>query len=308
MCVSRCPPLGWTARLLQIRVHFTPFADEICLQEDLEVSLVSLPVTVQDSSFPMCLVAASVGQRKAVRPRTEGIPAWPLHQVPRALALCSVEMPSGHVLFPFADSPHITQEGFIIHGSNPETRAKVYRLLLHREIISNPREAAQEVLLHLGWIQEAGTPTRVFPFSALQYLEHRPTLPPAKRRAALWLTPQPECPQVLRPSPHFQMYRPRPAGRAGIYASQVCQDDTDEPPSSSSHCDDRPQYQLPFMCLAQEAARRIPFIKTAAGTISDLLRDCPPFGHGVAQRQAARVVHEIYQEMLELEEALGQLH
>ena len=56
------------------------------------------------------------------------------------MSLRSVEMPSGHALFPFADSPHITQEGFIIHGSNPETRAKVYRLLLHREIISNPQE------------------------------------------------------------------------------------------------------------------------------------------------------------------------
>ena len=240
------------------------------------------------------MVAASVGRRKAVRPRTESIPAWPLHQVPRALMRSSVEMPSGHVLFPFADSPHITQEGFIIHGSNPETRAKVYRLLLHREIISNPREAAQEVLLHLGWTQEAGTPTRVFPFSALQYLEHRPTLPPAKRRAALWLTPQPECPPVPRPSPHFPMYRPRSAGRAGIYASQVCQDDPDE-------------YQLPFKCIAQEAARQIPFIKTAAGTISDLLRDCPPIGNGAAQRQAARADHEIHQETLELEEALSQL-
>ena len=34
----------------------------------------------------------------------------------------------------------------------------------------NPREAAQEVLLHLGWTQEAGTPTRVFPFGALRLL------------------------------------------------------------------------------------------------------------------------------------------
>ena len=152
-------------------VQLTHFADEICLQEDLEVSLVSLPVTVQEISFPMCLVAASIGHGRAVRPRTEGIPAWPLHQVPRALTLCSVEMPSGHVLYPFADSPHITQEGFIIHESNPEARAKVYRLLLHREIISNPREAAQEVLLHLSWSQEEGTPIRVFPFSSLQYLE-----------------------------------------------------------------------------------------------------------------------------------------
>ena len=117
---------------------------------------------------------------------------------------------------PFADSPHITQEGFIIHGSNPETRAKVYRLLLHREIISNPREAAQEVLVHLRWIREDGTPIQVFPFTALQYLEHRPTLPPAKRRAVLWLAPQPEGPLAPRPSPQFQMYHRPPAGRAGI--------------------------------------------------------------------------------------------
>ena len=49
-------------------VTLTPFANEICLQEDLEVSLVSLPVTVGDIRFPMCLVAASVGRNKAVRP------------------------------------------------------------------------------------------------------------------------------------------------------------------------------------------------------------------------------------------------
>ena len=257
----------------------------------------------------MCLVAASVGQHKAVRPRTDDIPAWPLHQVPCALMQCSVEMPSGHVLFPFADSPHITQEGFIIHGSNPETRAKVYRLLLHREIISNPREAAQEVLVHLRWIREDGTPLQVFPFTALQHLEHWATLPPAKRRAALWLTPQPEGPLAPpRASPQFQMYQRPPAGRAGIYASQVRQEDMDDPPLSSSYYDDRPQYETPFKCLAQEAARRIPFIKAAASTLGELLRECPLIGNGTAQRQAVRAVHEIYQEMLELGEALGQLH
>ena len=74
-------------------VALTPFVNEICLQEDLEVSLVSLPVTVCDIRFPMCLVAASVGRHKAVRPRTDGIPAWPLRQVPSAMLQCSVEMP-----------------------------------------------------------------------------------------------------------------------------------------------------------------------------------------------------------------------
>ena len=138
-------------------VILTPFADEICLQEDLEVSLVSLPVTVLDISFPMCPVAASLGQHKAVRPRTDGIPAWPLHQVPCALMQCSVEMPSGHVLF-LLQIRYTSQEGFILHGSNPETRAEIYRLLLHREIKSNPREAAQEVLVYIPlWLKLFGS-------------------------------------------------------------------------------------------------------------------------------------------------------
>ena len=289
-------------------VALTPFANEICLQEDLEVSLVSLPVTVCDIRFPMCLVAASVGRHKAVRPRTDGIPAWPLRQVPSAMLQCSVEMPSGHTLFPFADSPHITQEGFIIHGSNPEARAKVYRLLLHREIISNSREAAREVLDHLQWSREEDTPTQVFPFRALQHLEHWPTSPPAKRRAALWLTPQPAGPLMPRAVPHFEIFQRPPNGRAGVYAAQVSPTNREELPLGTNCREDCFEYETPFLCLAKEAARRLPLIKTAARTLCDLLRECPLIRDGTAQRQAYRVVHDILQEMIELEEALGQLH
>ena len=209
---------------------------------------------------------------------------------------------------PTPDSPHITQEGFIIHGSNPEARAKVYRLLLHREIISNPREAAREVLVHLQWTREEDTPLQVFPFRALQHLEHWPTSPPAKRRAALWLTPQPEGPLMPRAAPQFQIYQRPPDGRAGIYAAQVSQANRSEPPLSSTYHDGCLEYETPFLCLAKEAARRVPFIKTAATTLCDLLRECPLIGDGAAQRQAYRAVHEIHQEMLELEEALGHLH
>lgn len=203
--------------------------------------------------------------------------------------------PSGHTLFLFADSPHITQEGFIIHGSNPETPAKVYRLLLHREIISNPREAAREVLVHLQWTREEDTPLQVFPFRALQHLEHWPTSPPAKRRAALWLTPQPEGPLMPRAAPQFQIYQRPPDGRAGIYAAQVSQANRSEPPLSSTYHDGCLEYETPFLCLAKEAARRVPFIKTAATTLCDLLRECPLIGDGAAQRQAYRAVHEIHQ-------------
>ena len=82
---------------------------------------------------------------------------------------------------------------------------------------------------------------------------------------------------------------------------------TEDLPSSSTCHDSCSQDETPFQCLAHEAARRVPFMKAAASTLCDLLRECPLIGNGTAQRQALRAVHEIYQEMLELEEALGQL-
>ena len=63
-------------------IQFTPFAEEICLQEDFEVSLVRLPATVHEITFPLCLVVACVPRNASVRPRTGGIPEWPLQQVP----------------------------------------------------------------------------------------------------------------------------------------------------------------------------------------------------------------------------------
>ena len=57
-------------------VSLTEFAQAICLQEQVEVSLIRLPITVQQVTFPLCLVAASC-LRPQVRPRLGGIPAWP---------------------------------------------------------------------------------------------------------------------------------------------------------------------------------------------------------------------------------------
>ena len=55
-------------------VSLAGFAQAICLQEQLEVSLVRLHITVQQLTFPLCLVAAS-GLRPQVRPRLGDIPA-----------------------------------------------------------------------------------------------------------------------------------------------------------------------------------------------------------------------------------------
>lgn len=118
------PPLELDTR----GVSFTESAQAICLQEQLEVSLIRLHITVQQVTFPLCLVAASC-LRPQVRPRLGDIPAWPLRMIPDVLTQCTVDMPSGLTLWPFADDPHITQEGFILHGRSVESRAKVYRFL-----------------------------------------------------------------------------------------------------------------------------------------------------------------------------------
>ena len=101
--------------------------------------------------------------RPQVRPRLGDIPAWPLRQVPDVLVQCSADMPSGLILWPFADDPHITQEGFIPHGPSAEIRAKVYRFLLQREIPSNVAPSVREHLENGGLVQ-------VFPFRSLEHL------------------------------------------------------------------------------------------------------------------------------------------
>ena len=138
------------------------------------MSLVRLHVTVQQLTFPLCLVAAS-GLRPQVRPRLSDIPSWPLRQIPRVLAQCSVDMLSGLALWPLADNPHITQEGFILHGSNSEIRAKVHRFLLQREIPSNVAPSVRE---HLTWQREDGSPIQIFNFHSLEHLTLQAVPPP----------------------------------------------------------------------------------------------------------------------------------
>ena len=120
-------------------------------QEQVEVSLIRLPITVQQVTFPLCLVAASC-LRPQVRPRLGGIPAWPLRMIPDALVQCTVDLPSGLTVRPFADDPHFTQEG-LSYTALAEIRAKVHRFLLQREISSNVAFSVRE---HLEWHPKNG--------------------------------------------------------------------------------------------------------------------------------------------------------
>ena len=159
----------------------------------VEVRSVVLP------HFPSCLVAASC-LRPPVRPRLKDIPAWPLRQIPNALFQCSVDMPSGPTLWPFAGDPHITQEGFILHGPNAEIRAKVYRFLLQREIPSNVAPSVRE---YLEWHHENGSLIKIFTFRSLEHLTLQAFPPPAKRRAAAHISPQPAFTSVPPEPPVF---------------------------------------------------------------------------------------------------------
>ena len=148
------------------------------------MSLVRLHVTVQQLTFPLCLVAAS-GLRPQVRPRLSDIPSWPLRQIPRVLAQCSVDMLSGLALWPLADNPHITQEGFILHGSNSEIRAKVYRFLPQRE--------TRAMWLRAFVSTWHGSARMAAQFKSLTSTRSHLTAsmpPPAERRAANHISPQ----------------------------------------------------------------------------------------------------------------------
>ena len=101
--------------------------------------------------------------------------------IPDALVQCTVDLPSGLTVRPFADDPHITQEGFILHGSSAEIRAKVYRFLLQREISSNVAPSVRE---HLEWHPENGNQIQIFPFRSLAHLTLQAFPPPAKRRVS----------------------------------------------------------------------------------------------------------------------------
>ena len=96
-------------------------------------------------------------------------------------------MPSGLTLWPFADDPHITQEGFILHGHSAEIRAKVYCFLLQREIPSNVAPSVPE---HLEWHHENGSLIQIFTFRSLEHLALQAFPPPAKRRADISLRNQ----------------------------------------------------------------------------------------------------------------------
>ena len=287
-------------------VSLTDFAQPICLQEKLEVSIVRLLVKVQQITFPLCLVAAN-GLRPKEPQTHHDIPAWPLRNLPQALADCSLEMPSGITLWPFQDDPNITQEGFVLHGRTPEIRAKVYRFLLQREI---PSYVAPCVREHLSWLYDNG-PTQFFDFLSLEHLSFQAGPPPAKRRASNLISPQPAASRGPPTPPDFPIFQEEPPRQPGVYASQAERPQGRSPtgptPPPGLDLTDVLRHQLPFPSLVQEAMRRIAAAKREAMILTQTLQDNPLANHSQEHLCGIRASHTIYAEMEMLEEALGQL-
>ena len=294
------PPLELDTR----GVSFTESAQAICLQEQLEVSLIRLHITVQQVTFPLCLVAASC-LRPQVRPRLGDIPAWPLRMIPDALTQCTVDMPSGLTLWPFADDPHIAQEGFILHGRSVESRAKVYRFLLQREIPSN---VAPNVREHLEWHQEKGRLIQIFPFSSLEHLTLQSFPPRAKRHAATHISPQPAFSHTLPEPPVFAVYQEEPTIPCGVYAAQAARPQMqDEVSGPQEEALGRAYHRPPFLSLVREALRRVSDVWRNTQGLLHTLQSNPLRGNSHAHQSGTRACQEICTEMETLEAALEQL-
>ena len=141
------PPLSWICK----GVSLTDFAYAICLKSSWKLALSDC---MSQCSSSLSLYAwLRLGLRPQVRPRLGDIPAWPLRKVPDALVQCSVDMPGGLTLWPFADE-HITQEGFILHGALLHT-IQSNPLLGHSHVHQGGVGACQEICAEMETLEDA---------------------------------------------------------------------------------------------------------------------------------------------------------
>ena len=150
-------------------------------------------------------------------------------------------------MWPFADDPHITQERLILHGHSAEIRAKVYRFLLQWEIPSN---VAPGVRKHLEWHHENGKLLQIFAFRSLEHLTLQAVPPPAKRRAATHISPQPTCSHALpEPQSSLSIKKNQPR-HCGVYAAQAARPQALEERSGlQAQTQERVSRRLPFPSL-----------------------------------------------------------
>ena len=164
------------------------FARLVYKHPDGEVHFVQINVMLAQRQLPLRLAVAGFTRTPLEDGTCPRISEMQLVAVPAEMRRSSLVLTSGQVLFPFEDSPHITQDGVLLHGRCAPQRAMVYRILQQAECLS-PH----------GWAvgrgqarpPEPGEALASFPFSQMSTL---PAVPAASARPTPpippWLLPQ----------------------------------------------------------------------------------------------------------------------
>ena len=173
-------------------LDLTPFARLVYRRPDGEVHFVQINVMLAQRQLPLRLAVAGFPRTPLGDGTCPRISEMQVVAVPAEMRRSSLVLTSGQVLFPFEDSPHITQDCVPLHGRCAPQRAMVYRILQQAECLSP-----------LGWAVGRGTGqttrtggslsflpffTDVY-FTAVPAVTARPTppIPP-------WLLPQSSTP------------------------------------------------------------------------------------------------------------------
>ena len=207
-------------------LDLTPFARQIYKHPDVEVHFVQINIKLAQRQLPLRLAAAGFPRTPIEDGTCPRILEMQLVAVPPEMRRSTLVLPSGQVLFPFEDSPHITNDGVLLHGRSALQRAIVYRILQQSECIS-PN----------GWVvargqarpPEPGEVVASFPFSQLYALPAVPDAPPRPTPPIPpWLLPQsrptPVQEQTTRTYGGANLPQPdtlRPPAQLGVYALQA---------------------------------------------------------------------------------------
>ena len=117
-------------------LDLTPFARQIYKHPDVEVHFVQTNVKLAQRQLPLRLAAAGFPRTPIEDGTCPRISEMQLVAVPPEMRRSTFVLPSGQVLFPFEDSPHIAHDGVLLHGRSALQRAIVYRILQQSECLS----------------------------------------------------------------------------------------------------------------------------------------------------------------------------
>ena len=209
-------------------LDLTPFARLVYRRPDGEVHFVQINVMLAQRQLPLRLAVAGFPRTPLGDGTCPRISEMQVVAVPAEMRRSSLVLTSGQVLFPFEDSPHITQDCVPLHGRCAPQRAMVYRILQQAECLSP-----------LGWAvgrgqarpPEPGEALASFPFSQMYTL---PAVPAVTARPTPpippWLLPQSSTPLHEHSARNSgdtsspQANTVRPPDQPGVYALQALTD------------------------------------------------------------------------------------